>query len=147
MREKSSNAAYAVRQLYQKHLLGYEQQCTQRAEGSKRKSRETSPTARNKLDEMVAAANGTPDMELLGAVAALMEVPATERAANKRLKLDASGVSYSDWIHHAFAAQARRLSRQLSVVKVTIARMPCLRDVHTIALTFRFDLSRFNICI
>ena len=88
MREKNGNAPYIVRQLYQKHLLGYEERCNKRGGSYKRPSPAAASNNLSSFERIVAAANGKEDIEVLGAVAALMDVPTTENAARKRRKLD-----------------------------------------------------------
>ena len=92
VRDKSGNAAYTIRQLYQKHLLQYEEHCAKHpqktAPAPSFTAKEPAPKEVSEFDRMVAAASGKEDMDLLGAVAALMDVPSSDALPNKRLKLD-----------------------------------------------------------
>lgn len=92
IRDKGGNAAYMVRQLYQKYLLGFDEH---------RLQQETSPAARqpspgkdsiSTFDRIVAEAKGKPDMDVLGAVAALMDAPVAQCHPHKRQKLDPAEV-------------------------------------------------------
>lgn len=89
-----------MRQLYQKHLLGYEERCNRRTNNQKAASPVTAARELMDLEKMVAASNGKEDIDVLGAVAALMDVTTSECAAHKRLKLDPAQVSVDLFVCH-----------------------------------------------
>lgn len=91
IRDKGGNAAYMVRQLYQKYLLPFEEH------RAKRESVVPVSTAvegsMTTFDRIVAERKGKEDIEVLGAVAVLMDAPSGH--AQKRLKLDTNEVRVS----------------------------------------------------
>lgn len=92
MRDKNGNAGYVVRQLYQKHLLGFEDRRSKQPESSRPLAANAGAMeAANSYERIVAAAKGEVDIELLGAVAVLMDVPC-ETAAATRPKPDLAEV-------------------------------------------------------
>ena len=93
IRDKSGNAAYMVRQLYQKYLLPFEEYRSKKDSQPAAGLASTSVPSTSTFDRIMAAANGKGDMEVLGAVAALMDAPAAEGHAHKRLKLEPKEVS------------------------------------------------------
>ena len=125
IRDKSGNAAYMVRQLYQKYLLPleYRQKRDSSAAASQSKPGMTTVST---YDRIVAAANGKEDMDVLGAVAALMDAPgAAEEHAHlaKRLKLESSEVStfleLPQWLQQAFSHQAGAYEHLVRVAVVS----------------------------
>lgn len=94
IRDKAGNAAYMVRQLYQKHLVPYEEYRAQRPNAPAR-SEAQEQQKMTAFEKMVAAANGKEDIDVLGAVAALMDAPGQDVQADKRLKAGVTQVMHN----------------------------------------------------
>ena len=95
IRDKGGNAAYMVRQLYQKYLLPFEDNRSKRDSSASVGQSKPGAAKVSTYDRIVAAANGKEDIEVLGAVAALMDAPAAPEGRAplvKRQKLDSAEV-------------------------------------------------------
>lgn len=96
IRDKGGNAAYMVRQLYQKYLLPFDEYRSKRDSSAAVRQSKPGAATISTYDRIVAAANGKEDMEVLGAVAALMDAPAAPECPAhlaKRQKLEPNEVS------------------------------------------------------
>jgi hypothetical protein len=82
-----------VRQLYQKHLVPYEEYRALRPNPLARNEAQ-GPHKMTAFEKMVAAANGKEDIDVLGAVAALMDAPGQDVHADKRLKAGVAQVTH-----------------------------------------------------
>ena len=80
-----------VRQLYQKHLVPYEEYRAQQPSAPVR-SAAKEPQAMTAFEKMVASAKGKEDIDVLGAVAALMDAPGQDVHGDKRLKASVAQV-------------------------------------------------------
>lgn len=65
-----------VRQLYQKYLLPFDEYRSKRDSSAEARQSKPGKATVSTYDRIVAAANGKEDMDVLGAVAALMDAPA-----------------------------------------------------------------------
>jgi len=92
IRDKAGNAAYMVRQLYQKHLVPYEEYRAQQHNAPAR-SVAKEPQKMTAFEKMVAAAKGKEDIDVLGAVAALMDAPGHDVQGFKHLKASVAQVN------------------------------------------------------
>ena len=80
-----------VRQLYQKYLLPFEEYRSKRDLSAAARQPKPGEAKVSTYDRIVAAANGKEDIEVLGAVAALMDAPAAAEGHapfTKRQKLE-----------------------------------------------------------
>lgn len=81
-----------VRQLYQKYLLPFDEYRAKRDSSVAAKLADPASSSMTTFDKIVAAASGNEDIDVLGAVAVLMDAPASETHPSKRFKLDAAAV-------------------------------------------------------
>lgn len=87
IRDKGGNAAYMVRQLYQKYLLPFDDYRLKKDSNPAGRQSPSAPSI-STFERIVAEAHGKEDMDVLGAVAALMDAPSAEGRAPKRQKVE-----------------------------------------------------------